>query len=70
MDNLITITLPTVKVINGVSFDVESPFLLNLTTNGDKVDVHFWKPSIKANGKLFVRIAKSDQAKFIKACKG
>ena len=62
--------LPTVRVINGVSFDVESPFTLNLEENGDKVDVYFWKPSKKENGKLFLRINKADKKKFIAACKG
>jgi len=67
---MITILLPTVRVINGVSFDVESPFTLNLVENGKMIDVHFWKPSVKENGKLFLRIKKADKAKFIKACKG
>ena len=67
---MITILLPTVKVINGVSFNVESPFSLNLVENGKMIDVHFWKPSIKDNGKLFLRISKADKAKFIKACAG
>ena len=62
--------LPTTKLINGVSFDCESPFTLNLVENGKKIDVHFWKPSVKENGKLFIRILKTDRAKFIKACKG
>ena len=67
---MITILLPTVRVINGVSFDVESPFTLNLVENGKMIDVHFWKPSVKENGKMFLRIQKADKAKFIKACKG
>jgi len=67
---MITILLPTVRVINGVSFDVESPFTLNLVENGKMIDVHFWKPSVQENGKLFLRIKKADKAKFIKACKG
>ena len=67
---MITLLLPTIKIINGVSFEVESPFTLNLVENGEKVDVYFWKPSIKENGKLFIRILKADKAKFIKACAG
>ena len=67
---MITILLPTVRVINGVSFDVESPFTLNLVENGKMIDVHFWKPSKNENGKLFLRIKKADKAKFIKACAG
>ena len=67
---MITILLPTVRVINGVSFDVESPFTLNLVENGKMIDVYFWKPSTKENGKMFLRIQKADKAKFIKACKG
>ena len=67
---MITILLPTVRVINGVSFDVESPFTLNLVENGKMIDVYFWKPSVKENGKMFLRIQKADKAKFIKACKG
>ena len=67
---MITILLPTVRVINGISFDVESPFTLNLVENGKMIDVYFWKPSVQENGKLFLRIKKADKAKFIKACKG
>jgi len=67
---MITILLPTVRVINGVSFDVESPFTLNLVENGKMIDVYFWKPSTKENGKMFLRIQKADKAKFIKACAG
>ena len=70
MNNLITIMLPTVRVINGVSFDVESPFTLNLEENGKMIDVYFWKPSKSENGKMYLRIKKADKAKFIKACKG
>ena len=62
--------LPTVRVINGVSFDVESPFTLNLVENGKMIDVYFWKQSTKENGKMFLRIQKADKAKFIKACAG
>lgn len=62
--------LPTTRDINGVSFNVESPFTLNLVENGDKVDVFFWKPSTKENGKMFLRINKADKKKFIAACKG
>ena len=67
---MITILLPTVRLINGVSFDVESPFTLNLVENGKMIDVYFWKPSTKENGKMFLRIQKADKAKFIKACAG
>ncbi len=67
---MITILLETTRIINGVAFNVESPFQLNLVENGKKIDVHFWKPSKKENGKLFLRINKEDKAKFIKACKG
>ena len=67
---MITILLPTVRVINGVSFDVEAPFTLNLVENGKMIDVYFWKPSTKENGKMFLRIQKADKAKFIKACAG
>ena len=67
---MITILLPTTRVINGVSFDVESPFTLNLVENGKMIDVYFWKPSTKENGKMFLRIQKADKAKFIKACAG
>jgi len=67
---MITIMLPTTRDINGVSFNVESPFTLNLVENGDKVDVYFWKPSTKENGKMFLRINKADKKKFIAACKG
>ena len=67
---MITILLSTVRVINGVSFDVESPFTLNLVENGKMIDVYFWKPSTKENGKMFLRIQKADKAKFIKACAG
>ena len=62
--------LPTTKNINGVLIDCESPFTLNLVENGEKIDVHFWKPSIKDNGKLFIRISKADKSKFVKACAG
>jgi len=67
---MITIMLPTTRDINGVIFNVESPFTLNLVENGDKVDVFFWKPSTKENGKMFLRINKADKKKFIAACKG
>tara|TARA_R100000458_G_scaffold58758_1_gene67504 strand:- start:644 stop:847 length:204 start_codon:yes stop_codon:yes gene_type:complete len=67
---MITILLETTRIINGVAFQVESPFQLNLEENGDKVDVYFWKPSKKENGKLFLRINKADKKKFIAACKG
>ena len=51
---MITILLETTRIINGVAFQVESPFQLNL----------------EENGKLFLRINKADKKKFIAACKG
>ena len=70
MTTLFTIMLPTVKVINGESFDCKSEFTLNIVEVGNEIEVYFWKPSIKENGRHFVTIAKTDKTRFIKACKG
>ena len=67
---LLQILLPGVRNINGTEFKCEQMWTLNLTKVGDKIDVHFWKPSTEENGKHFMRIAKADKAKFIKAVKG
>ena len=66
MENLIQIMLP--DEFRGVK--CESAYTLNLVENGDKINVYFWRPSVKANGKHFLNIAKSDKKAFIAACKG
>ena len=68
--NLITILLPTQKVINGETFDCKSAYQLNLVEVKDEIEVYFWKPSIKENGKHFLTIQKKDKTRFVKACQG
>ena len=67
---LIQIMLPGTQVINGTEIQCEKMWDLSLNVVGDKIDVHFWKPSKQENGKHFIRIAKADKAKFLKAVKG
>tara|TARA_R100000152_G_C6653165_1_gene94208 strand:+ start:199 stop:408 length:210 start_codon:yes stop_codon:yes gene_type:complete len=67
---LIQIMLPGTQVINGTEIQCEKMWDLSLNVVGDKIDVHFWKPSTQENGKHFIRIAKADKAKFLKAVKG
>ena len=70
MPTLITILLPTQKVINGETFDCKSSYQLNLVTVKNEIEVYFWKPSENKNGKHFLTIQKKDKTRFVKACKG
>ena len=53
---LLLIKLPVKQEVNGEIFEAESTFQLNLEPRGEKIDVHFWKPSIQENGKHFLTI--------------